>query len=225
MPHVYGKYANNSLMEMEKKKTCWACSITKQSITMQRTVGWNWPVFSRSWRARPATVCSPVAQWFLWFSHSTEPGQCFLEAVKKFICPRLFCKAPCATLCFNQFASWRVLLPSNAIERTEFSTSQSNSLSVSMAFFTVFVTVLSSINFVTCDDNEKKNTSWNWNWVITATLKVQSWWLRCHERSPLWGSSSWWRSGEFWAYAAECPTAGRPPRWPVPSGTSCTAAW
>lgn len=40
-------------------------------------------------------------------------------------------------------------LPSSAIERTEFSTSQSKSLSVSMAFFTVLETVLSSINFVT----------------------------------------------------------------------------
>lgn len=40
-------------------------------------------------------------------------------------------------------------IPSKAIDKTEFSTNQSKSLSVSMAFFTVFETVLSSISFVT----------------------------------------------------------------------------
>lgn len=39
--------------------------------------------------------------------------------------------------------------PSSAIDKTEFSTNQSSSLSVSMAFFTDLDTVLSSINFVT----------------------------------------------------------------------------
>ncbi|TNN44221.1 hypothetical protein EYF80_045596 [Liparis tanakae] len=41
----------------------------------------------------------------------------------------------------------------SAIDRTEFSTSQSKSLSVSMAFFTVFDTVLSSINLVTWEED------------------------------------------------------------------------
>lgn len=40
-------------------------------------------------------------------------------------------------------------LPSNAIDRTEFSTSQSNNLSVSIAFFTDLDKVLSSISLVT----------------------------------------------------------------------------
>lgn len=40
-------------------------------------------------------------------------------------------------------------LPSRAIDRTEFSTSQFSSRSVSIAFFTDLDTVLSSINFVT----------------------------------------------------------------------------
>lgn len=40
-------------------------------------------------------------------------------------------------------------LPSNAIDKTEFSTSQFNNLSVSIAFFTDLDTVLSSISFVT----------------------------------------------------------------------------
>ena len=42
---------------------------------------------------------------------------------------------------------------------------------------------------------------------------------------PPWGSSSWWRSEGSWASGAGCPGAGRPPPWPAPSGTSCTAAW
>lgn len=48
-------------------------------------------------------------------------------------------------------------LPSSAIDKTEFSTSQSSSLSVSMAFFTVFETVLSSINFVTWQTKSRQN--------------------------------------------------------------------
>lgn len=52
---------------------------------------------------------------------------------------------------------WCIFSPSNAIDRTEFSTSQSRSLSVSMAFFTVLDTVLSSINFVTLGEEDKQN--------------------------------------------------------------------
>lgn len=50
-------------------------------------------------------------------------------------------------------------LPSSAIDKTEFSTSQSKSLSVSMAFFTVLDTVLSSISFVTCDRRRRERSS------------------------------------------------------------------
>lgn len=48
----------------------------------------------------------------------------------------------------SQYCAWSIL-PSRAIDRTEFSTSQFSSRSVSIAFFTDLDTVLSSINFVT----------------------------------------------------------------------------
>lgn len=67
------------------------------------------------------------------------------------------CRAIQHNICWRKWCSF---LPSSAIDKTEFSTSQSNSLSVSMAFFTVLDTVLSSINFVTWEKKRKDKTVW-----------------------------------------------------------------
>ena len=80
---------------------------------------------------------------------------------------------------------WWIFLPSSAIDRTEFSTSQSKSLSVSMAFFTVLDTVLSSINFVTWEEEKQSAIS------VNKTDQIQIWEMTSYRSWPLWGSSSW----------------------------------
>lgn len=68
------------------------------------------------------------------------------------------------------------VLPSKAIDRTEFSTSQSRSRSVSMAFFTVLETVLSSMSFVTY--RSTKPSTWGKNSGVNFKLQSTNMWKR-----------------------------------------------